>query len=76
MENSHERAIDMPVAGLEGGEDGALLGVLVLPGTEADGGDGGAGIELEGGHVACGDESAERGGVQVLSELRESCRCA
>lgn len=29
--------VDVAVAGFEGGEDGGLLGVLVLPGAEAEG---------------------------------------
>lgn len=63
----------MPVASLEGGEDGALLGILVLPGAEADGGDGGAGIELESRHIACRRcrrrECTNGSGMQVLSKL-------
>jgi hypothetical protein len=41
----------MSVSSLERVGNGLFLRVDVLPGAEADGGDGGAGIELECGHV-------------------------
>jgi hypothetical protein len=40
------------VSGLESFGDGGLLVVLVLPGTEAKGGNGSTGVKLVGRHVA------------------------
>jgi hypothetical protein len=46
----HSRRIDVSVSSLESIGNGLFLRVDVLPGAEADGGDGGAGVELECGH--------------------------